>query len=469
MAKKKKKDEAPLKKKQLLKLHVQELEESLRSATEERDGLNAKLATLATSYQELEAISKTLESDHTSLVARHKSLATSEKSVTTERDALKAKLAALEKDHKALGTRHSSQDTAFKELESKHSSLVTSSKETFEKNKLLLQQLHQVQEEIEHYFHENRRLRRRVLAGGEAESLLQAETVTLGSAENTAPHLHINYTLDRARFGTKDLGRVRLRLVEHHGRPGLAVFHRHGEQPPLRHWRVSGEEDGCTFQLVVPQDEHGTDYVFSAPAGDLIFLREAARMLAVHLTERDEKGRHAAWRCTAQLFVDHLHDKIRHLTFGDVTCTEGQESEHLDFSITPAILGHYIWASISGRWRPGALVLRAPVEGAPPLSSWPRNDAGQLVEEVEFSPGSDPQSLEHREFWRSFTARDRLILDALATSLPRLAATLPGDNQNTATWLPAMKKFSARLRAEWRMSDRKYSPLVRKIARLLPR
>jgi hypothetical protein len=330
-----------------------------------------------------------------------------------------------------------------------------------EEKGFLLAQLQQVQEEIEHYFHENRRLRRRVLAGGEAESLLQAESLTLGSIETTPPHLHINYSLEQARFAARDLGRVRLRLVEHHGRPGLAVFRRDGEEPPLGLWRVTGEEEGDTFQLVVPQDIPGEDYIAHAPADDLVFLREAARMLAAHLAERDEPGRHATWRRTTQLFVDHLHDKIRRLTFGAVTCTESAETNRFDFNITPALLGHHTWTSLAGSWKPGTLVLRLATDGTPPLSSWPRDATGQLIEEVEFRPGVKPEASERREFWRSFTARDRLLLDALADSLPRLAAEIPGGSKNTAAWRPAMMKFPALLRSEWTAAARKQWRLFR--------
>lgn len=485
MPKKKKKDEAPLKKKELLKLHIQELDERLLASTNERDDLATRHATLAATLEEL-------QSQQPSLVAERDKLLMSFKDTTAENELLQQQithvqdglekclvrnkelqeqanlLADSEKRRQSLERAQQELEKAQKQSTARTVALGKERDEIAgrlgeaEKEKgFLLAQLQQVQEEIEHYFHENRRLRRRVLAGGEAESLLQAESLTLGSIETTPPHLHINYSLERARFAARDLGRVRLRLVEHHGRPGLVVFRRDGEEPPLGLWRVTGEEEGDTFQLVVPQDILAEDYIAHAPADDLVFLREAARMLAAHLAERDEPGRHATWRRTAQLFVDHLHDKIRRLTFGAVTCTESAETNRFDFSITPALLGHHTWASLAGSWKPGTLVLRLAADGTPPLSSWPRDATGQLIEEVEVRPGVKPEASERRVFWRSFTARDRLLLDALADSLPRLAAEIPGGSKNTAAWRPAMLKFPALLRKEWTAAARKKWRLFR--------
>ncbi len=475
--------------------------ETLRS---EHSALVTRHSSLVTSHDDLVArhsplvtAFEKLEGEHAALIAERDKLLASSKDTADENELLLQqlhqvqeelekyflrnkdlqqqadRLADAEKKRQTLEKAQAELENSLKQsatragtLEKDRREIAHQLAETQKEKGFVLGQLQQVQEEIEHYFHENRRLRRRVLAGGEAESLLQAEAVTLGSMENTAPHLHLNYTLERAHFGSKDMGRLRLRLVEHHGRPGLAILRSPGEEPPLERWRVTGEEEGSTYQLVVPQDEQGEDFISSASAGDLIFLREAARMLAAHLSERDEQGRHTAWRRTAQHFVDHLHDKIRHLTFGAVTCTAAAEPDQLDFSITPALLGHHTWASLAGSWKPGALVLRAPVDGTPPLSSWPRDAAGRLVEEVEFRPGQNPQAPERHEFWRSFTARDRLVLDALAASLPRLAARLPGGDQQASARQPAMDEFSARLQAEWRALDpapaRKKSGLFRR-------
>ncbi len=381
MPKKKKKDEAPLKKKQLLKLQVQELEESLRSATDERDGLAAKLATLAAGYQELEA------------------------------------------KNKDLVTRHSSHATAFKELESKHSSLVASSKETSEENELLIQQLHQVQEELEHYFLENKKLGGRLLAAPAGSTLFKIDSIHFGHAEDTAPHRHIDFTIEGARIGEKSLGTINLRLIEHHGRAGMVVRAAADGSHPVELWREDGREGKRAFLLVVPQDDRGKSFIREAKAPDLILLRQSALLAAAHLAQgallqsalSTDFWRNVALRFVA--FLDEAHDR---LVPGEVEIEAGETPDSFRFKIQPVLVGGNILPEIRGSWRDECLTLEYPGTGEPPLAAWPLTEVGKPADSLALSFLRADQQ-EQKALRASLTKSDRRLLRLLLEALPEFA------------------------------------------------
>ena len=473
MPKKKKKDEAPLKKKELLKLHIQELDERLLASTNERDGLAAKLAALATGYQDLEAKNKdlvtrhsslvtereALHSDHSSLrtlhsslvaerdalVTRHSSLVTSQqslvtssKSLTSERDTLKAKLAALEKAHqelvtrhsslvaseKELVTRHSSLATAFKELESKHSSLVTSSKDTSEENELLIQQLHQVQEELEHYFLENKRLCVQQLTAP-TSGTLQITGLHLGNSEDSCPHRHLNFDIEGVILAGQEVGKVHLRLVEHHGRAGVVVLATDDGKHPMKSWREDGREGNRSFLLVVPQNEGGRSYIQTAHAHDLILLREATLIAASQLAQDAPPTSSLPavfWRSLALRFVASLDEMHDHLCAGDVVVEPGESAGSFRFRIQPALVHGHVLPALCGSWHDGNLVLDLPTNGEPPLTAWPRKDDGHPIDSLSFSFDRRPRQ-EHKTLRASLTKTDRRILTALLRALPAIAGS----------------------------------------------
>jgi hypothetical protein len=552
MPKKKKKDDAPLKKKQLLKLHVQELEESLRSATGQRDGLAAKLATLekdhkglvtshndlATRHTSLLTSEKELVTRHTSLAtafkeleSKHASLASSEKSVTTEREALKAKLAALEKEHKELVTRHSSLVTshndlitrhsplvtAFKELEarnssllvaeqdlsravqglekknttlasssrlviderdsiraelaslqadqlslvaerdelaarhlsllnesealrSKHASLTTlhsrltaerdslvaSEKAAKEESELLVQQLHQVQEELEHYFLQNKKLRTEALAAP-AGAALEIEALHFGRSEDSPPHRHLDFDIEGLRMGTISVPSMHLRLVDHHGRAGMVVFATPEGKLPLQTWREDGRDGDHAFLLVVPQDEAGRSYIREADARDLIILRQAALLAASHLAQGTPVSSSlpaSFWTNVARNFVafsDEANDSLR---LGEVAIKPGESPDAFHFSIGQALLAGRVLPPLCGSWSEGHLRLELPAGGNPPLTAWPRHEDGRFAQNLDFSFERGDRD-EQKKLRATLTKQDRRTLEALLEALPGIVDRYP--------------------------------------------
>jgi hypothetical protein len=215
MPKKKKKDDAPLKKKQLLKLHVQELEESLRSATDERDGLAAKLA-------------------------------------------------ALEKEHKELATRYSSLGAERDRLRSETKQLDESVRARFQELAILARTLKDKEERL-------RQLNSFIGYGGTS-----AQAVEIHDSHEQQPHRHLNIQIEDLRAtDMPNLQTLHLRLVEHYGRPGLAMFEnaRSSGNKLWSFWEETGSEAGRAYMLVVPSDRSGDRTLQAAKGQDFYLLK----------------------------------------------------------------------------------------------------------------------------------------------------------------------------------------------------
>jgi len=295
--------------------------------------------------------------------------------------------------------------------------LVTSTKDTTEENELLLLQLHQVQEELEHYFLENRKLQRaRLLNGGSEGSLLRAEGLRLGHAHDQKPHRHLNFTLEGANLGERTLGNVPLRLVEHHGRPGLAIFQPSGAaEPPLYHWKASGEENGQPYQLVVPQDPAGRDFLLAAPTSDLLLLRNGALILAAHLESSEDTAsspQKRDWSRVARFFAALTDDLTSRLHYDDIECTYEDRS--------PCIRLNHVW--LPGRylgnlefiWRDSSIIM----QDTSALTAWPRDTHGNPLAEAVFDLSPSADSRKQRALWSGLTDKDRQLMTLVASELP---------------------------------------------------
>jgi hypothetical protein len=418
-----------------------------------KNALAARLSGLEQSFRELER-------KHSSLAAEHEKLDSSFKETSEENELLlqqlhqvqeelehrflenrrlasrdtackelEAKCSSLVAERDALVIRRSSLDQSFKELERKHSSLaaeheklIASFKDTAEENELLLQQLHQVQEELEHHFLENRRLARQMLASGsqvQRTAFLLADGLRLGSAHDTGPHRHLNFVLENVRLGDRSLGDVHLRLVEHHGRPGLAVFRKNAkEDAPLLNWNTSGEENGRHFALAVPQDEAGRKILVAAPTSDFLLLRESALILSGYLaSEASSPGATSkmAWSRVARAFAEVADDLTPCLRCDGIKTFVQNGTLH--FTVRHACSpGRYI-PSLDLAWRASSVAIKRPATSFP-LLVWPTNAQGEPASEAVFDLGNVADTPRERKAWAHLTSRDRQLVELVVAELP---------------------------------------------------
>jgi hypothetical protein len=357
-------------------------------------------------------------------------------------------LAPLRQEAQALRDAASRAESKVAEL----GKIETTLQESKEENELLLLQLHQVQEELEHYFLQNRELLRRpaVVSLPLERPRLQAGAVRIGAVAVTPPHLHLDFTLEEAAMGQVVLGTLSLRLVEHHGRPGLLIFASAGPGPqPLMHWSANGEEAGRDFLLVVPQDMGGRDFLVAATTTDLCFCEDAAVLLISALNGDPGRALPSArrWIDVAMAFLDRGRDVPVRLHYDDAL-PEPLDLGDIRFRVIHASVPGRHLAELDFVWRASSLVLRARGGTPLPLSHWPEGPEESPVESVVFDFHGDDGSSEP---WAGLTATDRLFLLQIVSELPNFLYHLeqkhPGFQGNKTALLRTAKAMKRRARA----------------------
>lgn len=444
MPKKKKKDSTPLKKKHLLMLQLQELDENLRSATNQRDGLAAKLATLAAGYQDLESDNKDLVTRHSSLVAAFKqlesknsSLVTSERCLTSERDTLTAKLTTLATGCQDLEAKN-------KNLVNLYSSIVTTEKCVIAERDTLMNKLaalEKTHQELAENLAQETRLLRIQLVGLQAELELlhdeakahkaalladsagtfTAKSVFMDNPVLNAPHLHLDFVLSGVELCAEQLGELHARMVDHHGRAGLLIFHDTIPEKLLANRRVDGQEEGRAFTLVVPEDSHGSIFLTSCSAFEFLMFRGAAEILSSHLARESaaDRAHLSHWRHVAKHFLSLLSaGKSNQFKCDLHEWTVASDTGHVSSRLSrTSCAGCYV-PGISVTITDTALIFSIPPGQMPlPMAAWPRTESGAPALQAELT--IDTPRNGQSPWWLQAPHTDRLVLHELLGFLAR--------------------------------------------------
>ncbi|MFN4115622.1 MAG: hypothetical protein ACK4F7_03870, partial [Inhella sp.] len=99
----------------------------------------------------------------------------------------------------------------------------------------------------------------------------------------TPPHLGLDLWLEALQLGDRQVERQSLRLVQHHGRAGLALFRADGDPALLSSWQPQGREDAGEFMLLVPEDEPGQQRLAQFPTSDWLRLQALLALLRAEL------------------------------------------------------------------------------------------------------------------------------------------------------------------------------------------
>lgn len=298
-------------------------------------------------------------------------------------------------------------------------------------NELLLKQLHQVQEELEHYFLEARRLENSAKKhDSEASAIWEYGSLTLGEAHHEPPHRHLNFALDEAGSGDRIFGNIRLRLLEHHGRPGILLFQSQGDQPAiLHHWQQSGEEEGTPYMIVIPQDKAGADFLLASTTSDLLLIRGILRLLRAQLGNDPANNLpHASWKRLTGRLLEQIDDLPERLHYDAVNCklTPREKSWDCKFAVSNAWFHGYGVAEISANWSStnyAAITLSYSGNEAP-LTVWPA-DANRVPDREMLIDLSSSRSRKDMAIQSAaMTRRDRALLCNLISELPNFLVHL---------------------------------------------
>lgn len=309
------------------------------------------------------------------------------------------------------------------ELE-KLSTLQKLCEEHAEENIYLTFQLHRTQEELEHYFLENKKLLARTHSSGSQHdpTLLECQGIRFSSSSDKPPHLHLDLHLDAARLSGRSLGNLFVRLAEHNGRAGFVVFSSASGETPTRLWREDGQENGRAFMLLFPRDENGRSYLANACALDIILLRQAAVLVEARLGDSPAlRSRLPAefWRNVAARLVSEIDCSTRDFCPGEASITLGETEGSFNFKVAPVVAKGIPIPELRGRWESSLLTLELPESGIPPLIYWPRRPEGrpEVCLRLSFHRG-DHKVLEQQ--MQALGNRDRQIISCLLRALPEI-------------------------------------------------
>lgn len=293
--------------------------------------------------------------------------------------------------------------------------------------KILIQQLHFHQEELESALLEVACLRKGILgARGYGCPVVEADSLELGWAHEEPPHRHLNFSLQNIRHIGRKFPNLFLRLLEHNTLPGLAVFSpNRAQEPPLKDWRPDGLEAGREFMLFFPQDQSINARLLKMSASDFVLLRECALMASAYLSTYNTVSCNKeiqAWKRVAGGFLEQLENAQDSMHYDSLKTSCGVESKPTEISITLSnvFCASRFFENLHFVWRTGPkceLLIRSQSEDQSLFSSWPTFGSG--IERV-FPFGILTHPKVKRRAWNPLTAKEKVYLVGLAALLPDL-------------------------------------------------
>jgi hypothetical protein len=296
-----------------------------------------------------------------------------------------------------------------------------------QENELILLHLHQVQEELEKYYLELQQVKQEQLAISTPASGLTAASLTVGHPRLTPPHLELEFLLQDVRHRASEaLPELRLRLVEHHGRPGLTLFASH-QRKPLAQWFESGQEDGQPFMLLVPGDAPTVPRLAALSADDWDFVNALVALLVQWLhKEALIVGRR--WSGIAERLQRELAELPASLRFGSAepqTAAGALDIRFTDVAWATRRLPELQLHLPAGRDGQLELVLGDLTHNLPPLAAWPPGDDGTPVPRLTLQWRGGPASHPAAAAWAALTPIDRAFIASLMARVAALAAGWP--------------------------------------------
>jgi hypothetical protein len=143
----------------------------------------------------------------------------------------------------------------------------------------------------------------------------EIEEVIQGSSHETGEHQHINYMLkDISHLGRK-FSRLDVRIVEHHGNPGVAIMKPIAEERPFYAWEKHGEENGQDYMLIIPTSKNGNDWLERATTNDLLLYKDIVSYAAVKIKQN---GANKNWADACRSILISLRGLSKRVHYDDI-------------------------------------------------------------------------------------------------------------------------------------------------------
>jgi hypothetical protein len=311
-----------------------------------------------------------------------------------------------------------------------------------EEGELLLLNLHEVQEELEHYYLRTKELESAGLSAGTTPALGRAGgIVQLVHVRNAAPHRHLHLRFEQMQLAGRTLPAMDVRLLEHGGCPGLAVFASGSEHSPLASWKATGSESGRGFMTLMPADPTTRPLLQRMGTADWQLVNQLTAVIHRHVLE-DGWHLDTRWRDTASRLCRQLADMPARLRYDAVNVHRvGSDGDELEVLFGRSSFGDRALGDVRLQWRPGSSTeaadkaalrwLRPESAGILPLSAWPVDKDGRLTASYDLPVGNGLGARGKLQLWRAMCAADRelvlAVLDALPGATEHMSdAALPG-------------------------------------------
>jgi hypothetical protein len=288
-------------------------------------------------------------------------------------------------------------------------------------NDIVLLQLHQLQEELEDCHLASREGETVHLDTGREGTL----PLRLGRTQTThrrdePPHRHLQLRIEDVPALGGQWPVLDLRLVEHHGRPGLVLFADETGRKPLSAWQPSGREGEREFMLMVPSDSQGLRLL--QPMGSADWQLVTGLTAHVQRRVRGEPDLRP-WPTVATRLCRQLADLPRRLRYDRLDVKRAESDPRaLEACFGACTFGDLHLDELKLRWDAigGLLHWEAPADALQmPLSNWPVGADGQLVPSLAL-PVSQPSAAQ-RLFWAGLGGTDCELVLAVLDALPAVA------------------------------------------------
>lgn len=349
-------------------------------------------------------------------------------------------------------------------------------------NELLIDQIEQLQKELVEAHRQSSRKADAAKSAGPAPGhagwspQLSLEKLVLQGFRDKGPFREMNAVLRRVEFGSRKAPELMARLVEHHGRVGVAVFDLAGGESILDARDISGQEAGRNFRLIVPADAAHRERLVTWNASDWLLLRAIVERFYSEL--RSARPVRSRWVTIAGRLLQELDALPARLRYDAVLATAGEpiagdpvvglELQRISCAGRSAASLHLRWRLPSHRSqgieRSAIELVRGPQGHEEALlPCWPIEENGAAA------PSLPLTSADERVVPAVAAAHeaDRAFLLSLLCGLPRVVATLP-EAALPPGWSPtdlarASEELPAKVAAQW-APPRNWRALARALA-----
>ena len=311
-------------------------------------------------------------------------------------------------------------------------------------NELLKLQLGQIHEELELLVRRGRELETALTNSPASDEGMQLHVarIELQTERPAAPHRELTFLLEDVRTQDSHTDELLVRLVEHHGHPGLVIFAASNGSKLLNLWDESGREGERSFVLIVPNDTRTKSMLEAMRSTDWLTVTSLVARLERELQQTTVR-QSLRWVNVARRLREQLKELDRRFRCDAATCTVNriEASSIVEATFEHVHFGVRYLPRLSLRWRPdgpaAAISLANDPDTGPPLSSWPLDEIGTALPAAVLPLGSEVAQRDLPRVLKSLSPGDREFLQALLAAMPALVSSAAPALQAAAQGLQA--------------------------------